>query len=187
MTDTPDLASRATYSWWYQEKLRFSDTDMIGHINNVAFAALMESGRVNFTRSGVIENMPDDVLTVMRRIELDYRAELHWPGEVDIGAVLLRIGRSSFTLGNGLFHGKLCAATSVTTLVMIGRHTRRAEPIPEIVRTGMQRYLAGNAAVWATEKPEASEKPGALPLDPAKDKSLEAVWKLALRAAKRSI
>ena len=35
----PDLTSRATYAYWYQEKLRFSDTDMIGHVNNVAFAA----------------------------------------------------------------------------------------------------------------------------------------------------
>ena len=137
----PDLTSRATYAYWYAEKLRFSDTDMIGHVNNVAFAALMESGRVNFTRSGVIENLPHDVLVVMRRIELDYRAELHWPAEVDIGSVLLRIGKSSFTIGNGLFHGDLCAATSVTTLVVIGRATRRAAPIPQTTRAGMERYV----------------------------------------------
>ena len=137
----PDLTSRATYAYWYAEKLRFSDTDMIGHVNNVAFASLMESGRVNFTRSGVIENLPDDVLVVMRRLELDYRAELHWPAEIDIGSVLLRIGTSSFTIGNGLFHGDLCAATSVTTLVVIGRETRRAAPIPQATRAGMERYV----------------------------------------------
>ena len=141
MTGTPDLTSRATFGYWYQEKLRFSDTDMIGHVNNVAFAALMESGRVNYTRSGVIEHMPDDVLVVMRRIELDYRAELHWPGEIDIGSVLLRIGTSSCTIGNGLFHGPLCAATSVTTLVFIGRASRRAVPIPASVRAGMERHV----------------------------------------------
>ncbi len=138
---TPDLTSRATFSYWYQEKLRFSDTDMIGHVNNVAFAALMESGRVNYTRSGVIQNLPDDVLVVMRRLELDYRAELHWPAEVDIGSVLLRIGKTSFTIGNGLFHGDLCAATAVTTLVVIGRETRRATEIPGAARTVMQQHL----------------------------------------------
>ncbi len=137
----PDLTSRATYGYWYQEKLRFSDTDMIGHVNNVAFAAMMESGRVNYTRSGVIQNLPDDVLVVMRRLELDYRAELHWPAEVDIGSVLLRIGNSSFAIGNGLFHGGLCAATAVTTLVVIGRQTRRATGIPDPVRAVMQAHL----------------------------------------------
>ncbi len=137
MTTPPDLTNRATFGHWYQEKLRFSDTDMIGHVNNVAFAALMESGRVNYTRSGVIDHMPNDVLVVMRRIELDYRAELHWPAEIDIGSVLLRIGTTSCTIGNGLFHAELCAATSVTTLVFIGRDTRRAVPIPGAVRAGM--------------------------------------------------
>ncbi len=141
MTDGPDLTDRATFQYFYREKLRFSDTDMIGHVNNVAFAALMESGRVNFTRSGVIANMPNDALVVMRRMELDYRAELHWPAEVDIGARLLRIGRSSFAVGTSVFDGARCTATAVTTLVVIDRETRRAMPIPDIVRVGMQAVL----------------------------------------------
>jgi acyl-CoA thioester hydrolase len=141
MTAEPDLTDRATFQYWYQEKLRFSDTDMIGHINNVAFAAVIESGRVNYTRSGVIQNLPDDVLVVMRRIELDYRAELHWPAEVDVGSVLLRIGRTSITIGNAVFDGGLCAATAVTTLVVIRRDSRKPEPIAEAVRVGMQAFL----------------------------------------------
>ncbi len=138
---SPDLASRATYTYWYQEKLRFSDTDMVGHINNVAFAAFIESGRVNYTRSGVVAGLPDSVLVVMRRLELDYRAELHWPAEIDIGSVLLRIGTTSFTIGSGVFHGDRCAATSVTTLVMIGRETRRPAEIPDTVKSGMRKHL----------------------------------------------
>ncbi len=141
MSEAIDLTDRSVFQHWYQEKLRFSDTDMIGHVNNVAFAALCESGRVNFTRSGVIRNMPDGVLVVMRRLELDYRAELHWPAEVDIGSRLLRLGRSSFAIGNGVFHRERCAATAVTTLVVIDRETRRAAPIPDSVRTGMETYL----------------------------------------------
>jgi acyl-CoA thioester hydrolase len=140
-----DLTKRATFQYWYQEKLRFSDTDMIGHVNNVAFAALFESGRVNFTRSGPIEQLPADVLMVMRHIEIDYRAELHWPAEVDIGSCLLQIGRTSARIGSGLFHGPICAATSITTLVLIGRHTRKATPIPDNVRAIMERYLSVSA------------------------------------------
>ncbi len=117
---------------------------MIGHINNVAFAALMESGRVNFTRSGVIESMPDDVLVVMRRIELDYLAELHWPAEVEIGSTLLRVGSSSFQIGNAIFHGALCAATSITTLVVIGRESRKSVRIPDSVRAGLERHMVDN-------------------------------------------
>ena len=139
---SPDLASRETFTWFYQEKLRFSDTDMIGHVNNVSFAALMESGRTNYTRSGVIAKLPRDILVVMRRLDLEYRAELHWPAELDIGVTLLSIGRTSFALGSAIFHGPLCASTAVTTLVVIGRQTRRPAPIPDDIRAGMEQHLA---------------------------------------------
>jgi acyl-CoA thioester hydrolase len=136
-----DLTDRGVFSYWHTEKLRFSDTDMIGHVNNVAFAALIESGRVSFTHSGVVSGMPGHALVVMRHISIDYRAELHWPADIDIGCRLMRIGRSSFSIGNGVFHQQLCAATAVTTLVVIDRQTRRAIEIPAEVRGGLERYL----------------------------------------------
>jgi acyl-CoA thioester hydrolase len=140
--DPAYMLSRDAYSYWHTEKIRFSDTDMIGHVNNVAFAAFIESGRVAFTHSGVIGGMPKGLLIVMARIELDYRAELHWPANIDVGSRLLRIGRSSFAIGNGVFDGPTCAATSVTTLVVIDRVTRKATPIPDSVRASMAAHLA---------------------------------------------
>ncbi len=138
--DTAPLTHRETYEYWHREKIRFSDTDMIGHVNNVAFAALIESGRVAFTHSGVVTGMPRTLLIVMARIEIDYRAELHWPADIDVGSRLLRIGNSSFSIGNGVFHGDLCAATSVTTLVVIDRSTRKPVPIPAAVRVQLEKY-----------------------------------------------
>jgi len=142
MSAAIDLTDRSAFQHWYREKLRFSDTDLIGHVNNVAFAALIEGGRINFTRSGPFADLPRDVLVVMRRIELDYRAELHWPADIDIGSRLLRIGGSSVTIGNGVFHNDRCAATSVTVLVMIDRQTRKPVQIPEAMRRTMAGYIA---------------------------------------------
>ena len=139
--DQPDLTSRATFAFWHSEKVRFSDTDMIGHVNNVAYAAYMESGRVAYTHSGVIR-LPPELLLVMARIELDYRAELHWPAEIDIGSRLLRIGRSSFTVASSVFHGDICNASSITTLVVINRDSRRSSPLPDDVRGRMEVHLS---------------------------------------------
>ena len=136
-----DLTSRSSFSFWHSEKVRFSDTDMIGHVNNVAYAAYMESGRVAYTHSGVIQGLPPELLLVMARIELDYRAELHWPAEIEIGSRLVRIGKSSFAVASSVFHGETCNATSVTTLVIINRKTRRSSPIPDDVRARMETHL----------------------------------------------
>ena len=141
--DQAALTSRDFFDFWHSEKVRFSDTDMIGHVNNVAYAAYMESGRVAYTHSGVIQGLPSGLLLVMARIELDYRAELHWPANIDIGSRLLRIGKSSFAVGSSVFHGEACHATSITTLVVIDRATRRPSPLPDNVRAVMETHLAG--------------------------------------------
>ncbi len=142
--DQAALTSREFFQFWHSEKVRFSDTDMIGHVNNVAYAAYMESGRVAYTHSGVIQGLAPALLLVMARIELDYRAELHWPAEIDIGSRLLRIGKSSFAIGSAVFHGNTCNATSITTLVVIDRKTRQSTPLPENVRAIMEKHLSAD-------------------------------------------
>ena len=142
MTAQTDLTRRGDYAYFETEKIRFSDTDMIGHVNNVAFAALLESGRTAFAHAYLFPHVPPQFVVVMARIEIDYRRELHWPGTVDVASRLVSIGRSSYLVGQGLFRGETCITTGLTTLVMIDRQTRKSAPLPESYRevlTGLVR------------------------------------------------
>jgi acyl-CoA thioester hydrolase len=141
MDETPGLTNRATYRFWHKENLRFSDTDMIGHVNNVAFAALLESGRTAYTHGGDFPRFPAAGQVVMARVEIDYRMELHWPNTVDIGTRLLRVGNSSFVLGQGIFRGEDCVTTGRTVLVLIDKATRRSLPLPEDYRAALMGVL----------------------------------------------
>ncbi len=136
-----DLARRASYGFFFRENLRFSDTDMVGHINNVAFAALLESGRTMFTHRADYPALPEGVQMVMARVEIDYRLELHWPGQVDVGTRPLSVGRSSYRLGQGIFRGEDCVTLGRTVLVLIDRATRRPVPIPDAQRDWIAREI----------------------------------------------
>ena len=138
-----DLTTRGLYSYFETEKIRFSDTDMIGHVNNVAFAALLESGRTAFAHAHLFPHMPAGFVVVMARIEIDYRRELHWPGTVDVASRLVAISRSSYAIGQGIFRGDICITTGLTTLVMIDRQTRKSTPLPEEYRAVLQGLLGG--------------------------------------------
>jgi acyl-CoA thioester hydrolase len=141
MQPTIDLTSRASYSYFETEKIRFSDTDMVGHVNNVAFAALLESGRTAFGQNVLSKHMPKDTLIVMARVEIDYRREVHWPSTVDIGCRITSIGRSSYTIGQGIFLGETCTTTGRTTLVMINRQTRRSTAMSDAYRQVLESLL----------------------------------------------
>lgn len=135
-----DLADRSIYRHWVSDRIRFSDQDSTGHVNNVAFAAYVETGRVDFMRTEVMAHRePDEVLIVVR-LAIDYREEARWPGTVDVGTRIVRVGNRSCTVGSGIFHGARALATAET--VMVFARDGKAVPIDGAGRARLLTLLA---------------------------------------------
>jgi acyl-CoA thioester hydrolase len=135
MTAEPKpLTARATFRIWTQDKLRYADTDRQGHINNAVFATFFESGRVAFLYDPKVPLAPPGCEFVIARLAIDFRSELRWPGMVDIGSVITVVGRSSVTVGQGVFSGDLCVASGETVVVLTDAATRRSTPMPDDLR-----------------------------------------------------
>jgi acyl-CoA thioester hydrolase len=137
MTTDEPLARREAYGFWTREKIRYADTDRQGHVNNAVFATFCESGRVALFYESGEKLAPPGCEFVIARLELDFRAEMRWPGQAEIGTAVLDIGRSSFRLGQGIFCGETCAATAETVIVLLDSATRRASPLPESTRSAL--------------------------------------------------
>jgi acyl-CoA thioester hydrolase len=120
--------------------LRYADTDRQGHVNNAVFATFLESGRVSILYAPDNPIAPEGASFVLARLVLDFRAEIHWPGEVLIGTSILRLGNSSVTLGQGVFFNGRCAATAETVIVLVDETTRKARPLPESSRKALECY-----------------------------------------------
>lgn len=138
----PDLTSRDTFGFWTTEKLRFCDTDLQGHINNAVFAEMAEAGRVAFLFDPAAPAAPPGCTFVIARLVIDYRAEMTWPGTVDIGTTVLSVGKSSMRLGQGMFTAAGCAATAETVIVVMDQSTRRSAPIPPDLRARLEGMMA---------------------------------------------
>ena len=110
--------------------IRYADMDRQGHVNNAVFATFSEIGRVAFLYRPDKPLAPDGASFVIARIEIDFLEELHWPGTVEIGTGVSRIGRSSFGLVQGLFNGGRPVAAITGVLVMVDGGTRRAMALP---------------------------------------------------------
>ena len=117
--ETPTLTDPAGYEHWLDEQVRFSDTDLVGHVNNVALAAMIESGRVAFAWELLAET-GHDAGAALRHIEIDYLQELHYPARLRVGSRLLAVGRTSLTVGTAVFDGERCVATARSVLVAVG-------------------------------------------------------------------
>jgi acyl-CoA thioester hydrolase len=119
------------YAFWTRDTVRFSDIDRYRHINNVATATYCETGRVEFAETlwpGSTAGEGEGWVIV--RLTVTFLAQAHYPGQVEIGTRVERVGRSSCSIGQGLFKDGICFATSDAVIVWIGPEGQ-ALPFPD--------------------------------------------------------
>jgi acyl-CoA thioester hydrolase len=129
MTTVPRLED---YPFKSTEKVRYVDTDRQGHVNNAIFVSLLEAGRVEILYNPENPLCGPGQSFVIAHLSLDFRGEINWPGELQIGTRVIRIGRSSVTFDQCMFQGDRCVATAETVVVMTDESTRRSHPLGEL-------------------------------------------------------
>ncbi len=141
-----NLADRASYQFFDKCSIRFSDQDEMGHVNNVAYAAYVEAGRLAYFMK-LMEPFGDRKLNyVLANVHIDYVLEMHYPGMIDIGVRMTRIGQSSFATGYGVFLGDVCHATATCVNVHFDQTTRKSAPFDEDVRAMLMAHMASEGA-----------------------------------------
>jgi acyl-CoA thioester hydrolase len=71
---------------------------------------------------------------VIVQSNLNLVAEIQWPGTVEIGTGVLRLGNSSITLVQGLYQNQSLVATAETVIVQIDELTKKATALSETAR-----------------------------------------------------
>ena len=126
-------------------RLRFNDTDRLGHVNNAVFAVMLEQGRTEFAVEAGLPIERDGMALVIVRLELGFLREMAWPGTVTIETEVARLGNRSFTLQQRLVSDSELCARAVTVLVVMDRAARRAVPLDGAWRNSLTRWLEPGA------------------------------------------
>lgn len=125
-------------------RLRFNDTDALGHVNNAVFAVMLEQGRSELALAAGLPIRGGAQALVIVRLELDFVREMGWPGDVAIETEVLRLGGRSFTMAQRLLHGGELCARAQTVLVVLDRTSGRAAAI-DPWRDSLERWQAALA------------------------------------------
>ena len=136
---SPDLKSMSIYASWAKSTIRYSDLDPNGHVNNGAINAFFEDGRVCFRNDRMI-HLGDEILTgfALVKFTVEYFEPLYFPGSVDVGTVVTRIGGSSFSLGQGIFLDGTCVATAEVITVSFDPKSKHSQKLTPELRAILQ-------------------------------------------------
>lgn len=139
MTETPTIADFPIRT---HDKLRYSDTDKQGHINNAVYSTFYETGRVEFIDSAREANAGSDTEFVIAKLTISFSEEIHWPGEVHVGSRVKRIGNSSLVIEQAVFNNDRLCSTGESIVVQINSATRKSQPFNADERAYFESLLA---------------------------------------------
>ncbi len=123
------------------DNVRFADLDVNRHVNNAVYSSYFESSRV------LLVGQPDNGLTpeglgwVLARLDINFRAELHWPGTIELGLGVLRLGRTSVTFSQVVYSQDRLIASAQATTVMVDITSRAPTPLSDAVIAAFRPWM----------------------------------------------
>ena len=122
------------------DKIRYRDTDRQGHVNNSLFSTFIETGRIEFLYD------PKNKLAVnsnyvIAHLEMDFVDEIKWPGNVDIGTAVIKVGNSSMHLAQGLYQNDKLVATAQSVIVQVDDQTKKSKVFSETQKAFLSKQI----------------------------------------------
>ena len=130
----PESRGRDAYGHFTRITTRWSDNDAYGHVNNAVYYQWFDSA-VNalLVGAGLLDIAHGDPIGLVVETGCTYFAPLTFPGDIDVGIAIDRLGRSSVAYLIGIFAAGATdpAAQGHFTHVYVARISRRPVPLPD--------------------------------------------------------
>lgn len=123
----------------YSTDVRYRDLDPRGHVNHVVYASYMEQAKGAFLED-VIGVPLDEVDTVVRSLEVDYRRSIESGRTVTVNLQVVDVGETSFSITYKLTVDDTVVATADTVSVLLDPKTGDPSPIPDRWRQRIEEY-----------------------------------------------
>ena len=128
----------------YRVDIRFSDIDVMGHVNNATYFTYAEQARIHFFHQLVGDqwNWNKQGILVARN-EMDYKLPIHFNDAIDIHVYCKHIGNKSYTMGYRYMRGEELCATGASVLVCFDYEERCTMEVPERWRALLSQLMPG--------------------------------------------
>ncbi|MDR7302612.1 acyl-CoA thioesterase [Haloactinomyces albus] len=143
MAEFPDPPpSRSDFPVLWPITTRWEDNDVYGHVNNVVHYSWFDTavnGWLMRATGADISTLP--AIGLVAETACRYLSELSFPDEVEVGLGLGRLGNSSVRYRLAVFGNRQesPAALGHFVHVYVDRDTRRTVPVPEEIRTALEK------------------------------------------------
>ncbi|MFW8565197.1 acyl-CoA thioesterase [Orrella sp. 11846] len=137
---------RDLYPYFERITLRYADNDTNGHVNNASYYSFFDTAVEGFlTHHQLRRTVTEQVRTLVVASSCRYFREVAFPGYIDVGVRIARMGNSSITWDLGVFtqdSDVTAAARGEFVIVCASPETGRPTSIPDVIREQLLKLSA---------------------------------------------
>ena len=138
------VPGRGDYKVFYPITTRWSDNDIYGHVNNVTYYSYFDTAANRYLiEEGGLDIEDSRIVGYVVNSGCEYHAPITYPESVEAGVRVDRLGNSSVQYGIAIFRDgeQQAAAHGHFVHVFVERAENKSVPIPENLRTALERLL----------------------------------------------
>jgi acyl-CoA thioester hydrolase len=126
--------------------IRYSETDMSGHLNNVTHLIYFEQGRVDYfdalSIGDEVLHADAELMIVAADVACHYLEQVFFRDKLQLGVRIAHLGNSSMEFEYCLLNEdtERLVAAGRGTIVLVGKSTGRSAPIPESVKKAIMAF-----------------------------------------------
>ncbi len=127
------LQNRSNYKYFYSISTRWNDNDIYGHINNITYYSYFDSAVNQYLIEHAGLNIHDSpIVGYVVHSSCNYLSGISYPGIIDVGIVVKKLGNSSVTYEIGIFKDgeNKVSAYGKFVHVFVNRSEKKSVPIP---------------------------------------------------------
>ncbi|ADG05766.1 acyl-CoA thioesterase [Kyrpidia tusciae] len=126
-------------------RVRYCETDAMGHVNNISYMIYLEQGRTDFMKE-IRKNLGREVAIVLASIRCDFRAPSYFDDELQVRTEVQRVGKTSITMSQAILRGDELIAQGESVIVHVDPVAQRPAPIPDDLRQVLLGQMAGEVS-----------------------------------------
>jgi len=126
-----EFRARAETRFQIQANVRYEDLDPNGHVNHARYLVYIEECRLALRRALNVELALSETLGwAISALSIRYLRSLLYPAAITVQTRPLHVGRTSFSLGYGVFDDIGCVVIASSRSVCLDRASEKPVPLP---------------------------------------------------------
>ena len=143
MSLPPPSPIRADFRFWWPVTVRWGDMDAMGHVNSIIYFQYLESARIGYFETLVgwagRDEAGDRRGPVVVSQTFNYRLQVHYPADLEVGVHCREVRNRSFVLEYGIFRkgADVLVGDGTSVVVWLDYSANQAVPIPANLREAL--------------------------------------------------